>query len=330
MKKYNLLFLIFFAVLISCQNSSPKLIPQVYSEISSEKLDLEKEGVVTQLDVLFVIDDSASMREHQRNLANNIDLFTQEFTKSNFVDYHVGVITTSYDVCMNSVACRAKLVDTAGVSWVERSTPNGSDALRKNLLVGVGGSGTEMFFKPIISALSKPLIDNENKGFYRERAHLAIVILTDTEDQSSGVSAQQTFNFLKQLKVSEKNLSVYAAYIDEANLDNCNRDNELTGRLDEFFKLTKAVTFSLCDKQFGKRLVELGRDLFRRVATTMYLTRRPQVNTIRVYYGNIELPRDLKKGWWYDAGKNAIIFGDSIDWESQPKGSKLSVQYDPE
>lgn len=328
MKLNSFLMLALSASLISCQQDSPKLVPQQLTETKAEKLDLAKEGIVTQLDVLFIVDDSGSMSSHQQNLANNIDLFTQEFSKSTFVDYHVGVITTSFDSCLSSVACGGTLSSVGGPRWVERNTPNGSAVLRRNILVGTGGSGTEMFFSPLITALTPPMVDNQNKGFYRSRAHLAVIILTDTEDQSRMHQPSDTANFLYQLKKSPKDISVYAAYVDNNNRG-CARDDGQRGRLDEFFKKTNAVTFDLCDRQFGKRLVEVGKDLFRRIARVMYLAKVPDYTTLKVKYGNAYLPRDIKKGWTYDPTRNALIFGEEINWDSQPPGSNLNVEYDP-
>lgn len=327
MKKLALVLVTFCMTMLACQNESPKLVPFKEVPPTAEKLDLAKEGIVTQLDVLFIVDDSGSMSNHQRNLANNIDLFTQEFTKSSFVDYHIGVITTTFKYCSGSVACAGALV--GGVNkWVERNTPSGISVLKNNILVGTGGDSQEMFFSPLIAALTPPLVDGANKGFYRQRAHLAIIILTDTEDQSERVSASDAVNFLKQLKPSGKDFSVYAAYVDGKNRS-CPGDDPQRGRLQEFFTKTNAVTFDLCDPQFGKKLADVGKDIFRRIARMMYLSRVPDPTSIVVRYGKSILPRDLKKGWTFDPARNALLFGDEINWDSQPPGSNLDVDYTP-
>ena len=45
-------------------------------------------------------------------------------------------------------------------------------------------------------------------------------------------------------------------------------------------------------------------------------------------YGNMILPPDPEKGWLFDPKNNAIILGDKINWNSQPFGSRVSVNYE--
>lgn len=326
----NGLLLAFVLVgLSSCQKDSDKLVPFEEPKSQNEKVDLGKEGLVTQLDVLFVVDDSGSMSTHQNNLANNIDLFTREFTKSSFVDYHVGVITSSmgsgFGMC-GRVGCNGVLVGPP--NWIERSTPNGIGVLQRNFVVGTDGSGSETFFDPVVAALTAPVMNNENKGFYRAKAHLAVIFVTDADDQSR-MSSADFYNFLKGLKGAIDKVSVYAAYIPTADR-NCDRGGETPPRkLEQLFSRVNAVTVGLCDPQFGKKLSEVGKDLFRRIARVMYLARVPDYTSIKVQYGNIFLPRDIKKGWTYDPTRNALLFGEEINWDSQPPGSNLNVEYTP-
>ena len=318
--------------LVSCNTDTPKLVVDDKFVPQSQKLDLSKEGLVSQLDVLFVVDDSGSMDDKQRLLATNIALFTQEFTKSAFVDYHVGVITSSigsrstYEC--GKVGCNGALVGPP--NWIERSTPNAITTLQNNFMVGTSGSGNEEFFDPVVMALTSPVMDNENKGFYRPRAHLAVIFVTDADDQSqSRITPDKFIDFLKKLKGRDDNFSIYAAYI-PSNDRTCNRSGEpYPDRLEDLFKKTKAITVNLCDAQFGKKLAEVGKDLFHRVARKMYLARRPVKDTIRVTYGSITLPSDAETGWMYEPNQNVITFGPKVDWESQPQGSNLDIEYTP-
>lgn len=320
--------------LISCSDgtTTPKLVVPDKRDKASEKLDLTKEGLVSQLDVLFVVDDSGSMDSKQQMLAANIDLFTREFTKTAFVDYHVGVITSSMGAkgsyeC-GSYGCNGLLVGPP--LWIERSTPNGIADLQKNFLVGTNGSGEEQFFDPVIKALSKPLVDNENKGFYRPRAHLAIIFVTDADDQSrSKITPDGFIDFLTKLKGAADKFSVYGAYIPTAD-SSCSRGGEdYPRRLEEVFAKTNSLAVSLCDPQFGAKLAGVGKDLFRRIARTMYLSRKPERGTIKVYYGNVLMDPDVHTGWTFLPDQNAIKFGDNVDWDSQPIGTPLNIEYTP-
>ena len=329
----GLVALAFAAGLISCQVKTPKLVTDTVFVPNSEKLDLSKEGLITQLDVLFVVDDSGSMEDKQRLLAANIAEFTQEFTKSSFVDYHVGVITSSIGSAgsfnCGKTGCNGVLVGPP--PWIERGTPNAINALQTNFMVGTNGSGNEEFFQPVALALSKPAVDNENKGFYRPKAHLAVIFVTDADDQSqTGLTTPDKFiDFMKKLKGSAEKYSIYAAYI-PSNDRVCNRSGEpMPDKFEELFKKTNAIAVSLCDPLFGKKLAAVGKDLFRKIARKMYLARRPLKDSIKVTYGSVELPNDTRKGWMYIPDQNAIEFGDEIDWEVQPIGSNLDIEYIP-
>ena len=317
--------------IISCQGESPKLVPDEPDRSQSEKLDLSKEGLVTQLDVLFVVDDSGSMDDKQRLLASNIAVFTQEFTKSSFVDYHVGVITSSvgspgsFGEC-GKVGCNGVLVGPP--NWIERSTPNAITTLQNNFMVGTNGSGTERFFEPVYMALTPPVLNNENKGFYRPKAHLAVIFVTDADDQSN-MTVPDFMAFLKGLKGGFDKISIYAAYIPTTDRT-CNRSGESPPRkFEDFFRQVNAITVGVCDPQFGKKLAEVGKDLFRRIARVMFLSRTPVRGSIKVKYGKIYLPEDYRKGWTFDPSRNALLFGEEINWDAQPPGSNLDVEYTP-
>ncbi len=62
--------------------------------------DQAKEGLTVaydpRVDILFVIDDSASMLKHQQNLKDNLHMFVDQFAKTAGIDFHIG-FTNVYD-----------------------------------------------------------------------------------------------------------------------------------------------------------------------------------------------------------------------------------------
>lgn len=142
------------------------------------------------IDVLFVIDDSCSMENDQRQLAANMRSFFNTF-QAGQVDFHVGVVTTD----MYAEDRGGRLV----APFLTQNTPNVTQLFQSMVMVGTGGSGDERGLSAQYAALHPPLSTTTNAGFVRDEADFALVILTDEEDHS-GPSVSFFANGLKRLK----------------------------------------------------------------------------------------------------------------------------------
>lgn len=316
--------------LAACSPTTPKLVPQQtdkpeqVTDVSDTKLTFSRD-----LDILFVIDDSGSMSGHQQNLAKNSQLFTQGIVANQILDYHIGVLTSNMDDPpwrpVPGYGWRGELHGTT--KFITRTTPSGASILENNMKPGTDGSASEMFFSPVQSALTPPNLQGVNQGFYRPNAHLALVFVTDSDDQSR-LSASDLHKFLLQLKGNDPTkIIVYGVHV-PSNVRNCDRSGEPSPqKLEEFFRLTKAQTFSLCEPDFGLKLAALGADLVRKVGSILYLTRAPQPQTIVVTFGSQVIPNDPKKGWVYDPTRNALVFGEDLDLKPEPTGTQVQVSF---
>lgn len=328
--KHLIFVLAFFAALTGCssKDSSPKLIPleDNIPEQKTEIADITKDSFRQRLDILFVIDDSGSMGTHQANLSANAGVFADSIVKAKFLDYHVGVITSSGNNFFGSTG-GGKLVGIP--RYVDRTTPDGIAKLSANMIVGTGGDATEQFFDPMVMALTDPLLSGWNAGFIRQDSYLAIIFVTDTDDQSYDHSAQDAYDFLLNFKGNMNKLFIGAAYIPDSEAKVCSGESDIgyTDNLPDFFKLTKATTFSLCDSDFGQKLADIGRVIAKR-ATTMYLKKIPQQGTIKVTIGAIEVPQHHDHGWGYNPVINAIEFGPNIDWDQFPDNAFPQVDFE--
>src|SRR4051794_20610622 len=102
MKKIALLPLLALCLgfLAACNSSSPALTgPQIKIALQAPPPAQKLSGEVTQskfdprVDILFIIDDSASMTKHQENLSRNINMFIDEFAQFKSIDFHIGYTT---------------------------------------------------------------------------------------------------------------------------------------------------------------------------------------------------------------------------------------------
>jgi len=158
-----------------------------------------------KMDIVFVIDDSGSMSEEQSNLAANFPKFVKVLddfkTKSGSkVDYRLAVTTTGRDLNysielpgfgtlpQNEKGDNGAFRDTkscgATKRWVDKSDANVASTFSCLAKTGTGGASIEMPLYALKLALNDRVADGTNKGFLRDDALLATVILTDEDDCS--------------------------------------------------------------------------------------------------------------------------------------------------
>ncbi|MBC7975137.1 MAG: hypothetical protein H7138_09145 [Myxococcales bacterium] len=170
--------------------------------------------VSADLDILFVIDDSASTRDKQRAFAENYQNFVERLesfpTRPNM---HIAVVTSSIDVgagARGGAACHPAsatdgrmqnasrdssltcaptadrfLSDIAGPSGTRLTNYSGTLAEALSCISHVGESGCG--FEAPLEAMKRALDGSrlENDGFLRRGAFLAIVMLVDEDDCSA-------------------------------------------------------------------------------------------------------------------------------------------------
>ena len=203
------------------------------------------------VDVLFVIDDSASMAEEQAKLAS----FAQNivaFGDAARINYHFGVITTGGSGVI------------AGMPpIIERGTGSRYSAIGPNLLVGTTGPAAEQGLLAARTAVTDPnLLNGANAGFLRPGADLVIVAFSDADDDSPGPIA----DYIDPMRVTQtgdqRSVSIIAVTgevggctIDGTNAAPAQRWSEAVDR-------TSGFQFSICNPDYEELSVEIGKALF--------------------------------------------------------------------
>lgn len=162
------------------------------------------------IDVLFVIDDSCSMEDDQRQLGANLNSFFSAFKQAQ-VDFHVGVITTD----MNDPSRQGRLV----APFVTAQTPDIANAFESSVLVGTGGSGDERGLQALRAAIRPPLVNTVNAGFIRPAADFAAVILAD-EDDHAPLRVDFVASSVRALKVDQQAITIGAILLQCGNAVN--------------------------------------------------------------------------------------------------------------
>ena len=167
-------------------------------------------GTRPKVDILFVIDDSPSMRPLQDKLAARLPDFMRalEDVDGGFPDAHIAVTSTSMGAGMSLVGqCEPNTIGNRAGAFVhpaacaalpaserylvvDRGTPNFTgdiaDVFACMAKLGDTGCGFEQPLVAAVAALSKGANpdDPDNGGFLREDAVLAIVLVTNEDDCS--------------------------------------------------------------------------------------------------------------------------------------------------
>lgn len=200
-------------------------------------------------DVLFVVDDSGSMREEQEELAANLGQFIDALVNAPVrLDIRIGVTNTSLhgyppndqttygsgpsagkpypagtivaiEQDPQGLGTAGKFVfdpagsTTFGGARILSSGPNLSRDFKANVLQGIWGAGKEQPLEAMRLALEKSVIGDVNSGFQRAGARLAVVVLTDEDDCSSDVGAVADDGDCDTLPDQRTPLDEYVSYL---------------------------------------------------------------------------------------------------------------------
>jgi hypothetical protein len=233
-----------------------------------------------KMDILFIVDDSGSMSEEQTNLAANfpkfIDVLNAYMTSGGApLDYHVGLTTTSLSEGLPPLPIPipipmgddGALRNTAGCgltrAWVERTDANPAMEFSCVAKVGTDGSGQEQPLNAAKLALTDRIADGKNKGFMRDDALLAVVMLTDEDDQSgdpknAGSSPLPVDDFIKAFDTVKNGHDKWAtaAIAGPTNCMSAFGSAQEAKRLKEFVMKSgqQAVFSSICEGDLAKSL----------------------------------------------------------------------------
>jgi len=203
------------AFAMGCESRSFEDPPPRDEKLSSK---FYPQTIEKEVDILFVIDNSGSMKEEQENLRKNfgilIDALKSDKLDGKIPNVHIGVITTdlgagtygaAIDGCQSTGGDRGKLQHEPRIEgcadpkdpWISYSdgvhnipdcdNPDPiecvKDAFKCIADPGLDGCGFEMHLESARLALDKS--NNANPGFLRDNAFLAVVFITDEDDCSA-------------------------------------------------------------------------------------------------------------------------------------------------
>ena len=299
--------------------------PVTYVPLSGEGTwETENTDYFTQIsgkkvDILFVVDESASMCGEQDNLADNFNILTAIATQWGN-DFQIGITTTNIDAENDEVGQLFGSPPIITKDSVTNFGPNIED-------VGCSGSGTqESGLEAGRRAISPPIMDEGgyNAGFVRDDAALEVVFVSDEEDQSPG-SVPFYIDFYKSIKgfLNDDMFHAHAIVGDFNGGCNVSQDDgaDAGKRYIEVQEATGGVFGSICDDDFSEVLKDIGDKAFG-LQVQFFLSAQADAANVKVWVNNVE----CAAGWNYDVGTNAVIFDENGTCMPQA-GDEIKVWY---
>ncbi len=240
-------------------------------------------------DVIFVVDDSASMAEEQAQLAASFAGFV-DVLSTTYADFQLGVTTTDPDA------------DVLTGPPLSPDTPDIEAAFVERVAVGTDGAREEQGWLRAVEALDAAT----NPGFRRPGAALVVVFFSDEDDHSDG-AVQAYVDRLGQLG-GEAGATVHAIVGDEPG--GCVSGISAAdpgSRYLEGALLTGGLIGSICEEDYSELLREVAFDVAG-WADLFPLTRIPELATLEVKVDGVVMPNREDDGWTYSLGDNAVWF----------------------
>ena len=163
--------------------------------------------------------------------------------------------------------------------------------------------------------------DAENAGFLRPDARLAVIMVSDEEDQSPG-TVNLYVDFFRNIKGFANPQLVTVSAIAGDVPGGCATAVEGRRYFDAVSQLNGQFE-SICTASWSTMLMNIGLDVFT-LRTAWQLSRPADPATITVRVDGVSVPQNGTNGWTFDPASNTITFYESA---IPDPGSTIEVQY---
>ncbi len=280
------------------------------------------------VDVLFIDDNSDSMRNKQEKLGARLDSFLGSLGK---IDWQIGITTT--DTSDGTYGLKGALLPFAGTTTrvLSKTVANYQTAFNDTIVRQETldcqedcPSTDERPLRATIEAIQKR--DDVNAGFFRPGAELAVIILSDEDEASIGgpgaTQPQEVVDAFAAAFGTDKSLVGFAiivkpgdaACFDAQTLVGAHYGNTHAA----FVQLTGGVLGSICDADYGAALASIGKTVREGIKVAI-LSAYPDPATLQVAV----MPPDSTLAW--------TLSGNRLTFNHPPApGSSIVVTYRPQ
>ncbi|MBK7857585.1 MAG: choice-of-anchor D domain-containing protein [Archangiaceae bacterium] len=297
-------------------------------DMSGQQTDTFQQSLSPKADVLLVVDDSCSMADKQMSLGSNFSAFLT-YAQATGTDWQIGVTTTDaapqscvLGICTGGTI-NGKLIGTPKI--LTPSTPNVASVFSTRVQVGTNGLD-ETGFEAAVKALTPPVIANENAGFLRYDANLAVVVVSDAGDQG-GQPFSYYLNRLRNVKGYQRanmfTFNVIGPFMASPPMGCTYDDYTDSSTYHQMASQTSGVEYEICAPNWATKLQDLGKTAFG-YRTTFFLSAQPDFTGGRTLDVKIDGATVPAGDFTYDAPTQAVVFQ---PMKTPGPGKTLTVSY---
>ncbi|CAM4044123.1 choice-of-anchor D domain-containing protein [Corallococcus sp. ZKHCc1 1396] len=311
----------------------PLLVPLIgESSKKVEKTDNFVQQDVSKVDVLFVVDNTASMVEEHPKLVSAIPSFV-DAARNKAVDLNMAVTTTGISAvsgacpggALGGEAGRFFPADNTRQRILTLATPDVTQVLQQNMQVGQCAQ-VEQGFEAMRRALTPPLVNNAddprtalpndgNLGFLRDSAALVVVFVGDEDDHSP--DAVSTYVQWAQQRKGENQPQRATFFAIAPTKTACATAGGAGTRYADAAAQTGGEVLNVCAADYAPLLRQVASKAFS-AQDRFPLSEEPDTGTVVVSVNGAPTP----SGWSYDAASNSVVFS-----VVPPPGAKVSITY---
>jgi len=311
----------------------PMMVP-LLGEASSRtaKVDRFVQQDGSKVDVLFVVDNTASMVEEHPRLQAALPAFVDAALRKG-VNLNVAVTTTGIEAvsgacpggALGGEAGRLFPADNSSQRILNQATPDLANRLRQNANVGQCAN-VEQGLEAARRALTPPLSDSAdapgtplpadgNAGFLRAEAGLAVVVISD-EDDHSPEAVDVYVRALQSVKGGNQPQRATLFAIAPTGAA-CSTAGGVGTRLEQAALRTGGGVLDICANDFAPLLQSVAQKAFG-PQDRFPLSESPDATGITVTVDGTA----LSTGWRYDRAANVVVFD-----SSPAPGSRVEISY---
>lgn len=225
-----------------------------------------------KLDIVIVVDNSPSMKEEQRKMATRFSTF---ISKLSGLDWQLGIITT--DATGKKEWEEGRLVPMVGLKntfLINKLTPHVEKIFGNTVQRKEHGTSNEEGIK----ALNLLLDRNEYNYAFRDRAHLATIVVSDEDERSNGKSLQlknkpeTLMNHVKNKWDGNKTFTHHSiVLLKEGSVKGCSQvgANFVGKTYMDLSRKTGGIIGNICSNDYGKELQAIGDSMTAEAYTMM-------------------------------------------------------------
>jgi len=272
----------------------------VYEEFVTETFS--QDGT-SDVDIMFVIDNSCSMQSNQINFKDNFNSFINAFYGAG-IDYQIGFITTdSSTLSLNSIVSNLSADPIAEVNDIID-------------IISISGSSHEQGILQTYLATQPGEWAGVGGSFLRVDARLVVIYLSDEPDHSGSiVTTSQAANHLLSLKGSLSMVTAHAVAGDFPNGCTANGGAEFGDGYYDLVNNLSGTFLSICTSDWGIQMDALARSSI--LSNSFPLSNTPVEASIEAYIDGV-----LDYNWTFEESTNSVIFS-----TPPSEGSQIEISY---